>query len=75
MKRITSRHIVLGRENKNRVMKHVVMQAIGHYRRPCDRPKKNPKTNDEEIVSSAHMRLHVKITGHRTKRKQELSIN
>ena len=31
--------------------------------------------NNGEIISSAHMRLHVKITGHRAKLKQELSIN
>ena len=31
--------------------------------------------NNEELVSSGHMRLHVKITGHRTKLKQELLIN
>ena len=67
----TSRHIVLGREKKTRVIKHMVMQAIGHHRAPCYWPKKN----NGEIISLAHMRLHVKITGHRTKLKQELSIN
>ena len=31
--------------------------------------------NNEEFVGLAHIRLHVKITGHRTKLKQELLIN
>ena len=31
--------------------------------------------NNEEFVGSGHMRLHVQITEHRTKLKQELLIN
>ena len=43
-KKKTPRHIVLGRERKrNKVIKHVVMQAIGHYSVPCDLPKRTMK--------------------------------
>ena len=31
--------------------------------------------NNEEFLGSGHMRLHVQITGHTTKLKQELLIN
>ena len=31
--------------------------------------------NNKEFKGSAHVRLHVKITGHRTKLKEELLIN
>ena len=53
-------------------MKHVVMQAIGHYRVPCDWPKKTKKTRRDRKFSS-HEVAH-EITAHRTKLKQELSI-
>ena len=58
----TSRHIVLGREKKDQSG-----EAHGNA--------SFWTLNNGEIISSAHMRLHVKITGHRAKLKQELSIN
>ena len=42
---------------KTRVMKHVVMQAIGHYRAPCDWPKKqwrDDKFSSHEVARENH---------------------
>ena len=52
----TSRHVP-GREKKTRVMKHMVMQAIGHYREPCNWPKKqwrDPKVSSYEVARQNH---------------------
>ena len=52
--------LCLAVRKKTRLMMNVVMQAIGHYRAPCDWPKKQSRDDS---------RLHVKITRHRTKLK------
>ena len=57
---------MLGRDKKDQIDEAHGNAAIGHHRAPLDGPKKK-NNNNGEIISSAHMRLQVKITGHRGK--------